>query len=260
MMKPRHASLLACGAVLALLLLPRPSALALDEASCEAGTEAIVADVSSHRISVDARFVGTELLVFGTTGCPGDVVVTVRGPRRQMVVREKTKVAGIWVNGRSVTFADAPVLYAVAATTPPGEILPAGVRQARSIGVDDLYLPVDRTPGDLDRFRGAMIHFQQLKQLYSDKLLPVTFIGRRLFRASIWFPASVPTGEYVADVYLIRGGAVIGAHSLALTVYRGGFEAKLYDFANDQPVLYGAGAVLAAVVVGWVVGMIFQRP
>ncbi|MBX6323133.1 MAG: TIGR02186 family protein [Rhodospirillaceae bacterium] len=236
-----------------------PSAAA-ESTECQAGGEAIVADLSTHTITVDARFAGAELLVFGTIGCPGDVVVTVRGPRRRMIVREKTKVAGIWVNGRSVSFNDVPVLYAIASTAPPERILPAAVRQARSIGVDALYLPVDRTPSDLDRFRGAMIDFQQGRAFYTRKPLPVEFIGRRLFRASIWLPASVPTGQYIADVYLVRDNAVIGAHSMALSVYRGGLEAKLYDFATERPALYGAAAVLAAVALGWAIGMLFKRP
>ncbi len=256
----RHAGRAASAAgALALALMAAAPAAAAD-AECQAGGEAIVADLSTHTIAVDARFAGTEVLVFGAIGCPGDVVVTVRGPRRQMTVREKTKLAGIWVNGRSVTFTDAPVLYAIAATSPPERILPAQVRQARSIGLDELYLPVDRTPDDLDRFRGAMIDFQQQRALYTKQPLPVDFIGHRLFRASIWFPASVPTGQYIADVYLVRDNAVIGAHSMALSVYRGGFEARMFDIANERPALYGAAAVLAAVAVGWVVGMLFQRP
>jgi uncharacterized protein (TIGR02186 family) len=245
-------------AIAALLLLVQPAAA--QEPACEAGGEAILADLSSHRVTVDARFVGTEVLAFGAIECPGDVIVTMRGPRRQIIVREKTKLAGIWVNGPSVTFADAPVLYAVASTAPLEKILPPIVRRARSIGADELYLPTDRTPDDLDRFRGAMIHFQQQRGLYTSEPLSVDFIGRKLFRASIWFPPSVPTGQYIADVYLVRDNVVIGAHSLALEVYRGGFEAKVYDIAHDQPALYGAAAVLAAVVVGWIVGMLFQRP
>jgi uncharacterized protein (TIGR02186 family) len=248
------------GAAIAVLTLMLVQPASAQEPACEAGGEAIMADLSPHRVTVDARFVGADILVFGAAECQGDVIVTVRGPRRQMTVREKTRFAGIWVNGRSVTFVDAPVLYAVASTGPLEKILPPTVRRARSIGIDELYLAADETPGDLEKFRGAMIHYQQQRGLYSEGLPQVHFIGRKLFRASIWFPPSVPTGQYIADVFLVRDNAVIGAHSLALDVYRGGFEARAYDIAHDQPALYGVGAVLAAVLVGWIVGMLFQRP
>jgi uncharacterized protein (TIGR02186 family) len=240
---------------------PPPESAAAEGKACEVRGDSILADLSTHTVTVDAKFAGTSLLVFGAIDCPGDVVITIRGPRRQMVVREKMKFAGIWVNGRSVTFFEAPVLYALAATAPLDRILPATVRQARSIGLDELPMPADSSdPEDLARFRSAMIDYQQKRLLYTDDPAPIEFIGGKLFHASFWFPASVPTGQYIADVYLIHDDAVIGAHSMALSVYRGGFEAKVFDFAHDDPALYGAAAVFLAAFVGWGVGTLFRRP
>jgi uncharacterized protein (TIGR02186 family) len=160
-----------------------------------------------------------------------------------------------------VRFADAPVLYAVASTSPVKDVLPAGVRQARAIGLDALPLAVERPDRpEVARFREAFIAAQQRKGLYSESELPIAITGQKLFRASIWFPPTVPPGQYIADVYLVRDGAVIGAHSMGLSVYRGGFEARLYDFAHEEPALYGAAAIIIAAAVGWIIGTMFRRP
>lgn len=231
------------------------------EAPCDVRGETILADLSTHTVTIDARFAGEAVLVFGAIECVGDIIVTLRGPRRSVVIREKEEVAGVWVHGTSVRFSDAPVLYAVASTAPVEGILPEGVRKARGIGLDALPLAVERPNApEVPRFREAFIAAQQQKGLYTKEELPIAITGRKLFRASIWLPPTVPPGQYIADVYLVRDGVVIGAHSMGLSVYRGGFEARLYDFAHEEPALYGAAAIVLAASVGWIIGTIFRRP
>jgi uncharacterized protein (TIGR02186 family) len=231
------------------------------EPPCDVRGETILADLSTHTVTIDARFAGEAVLIFGAIECVGDIIVTLRGPRRQVVIREKEEVAGIWVHGTSVRFSEAPVLYAVAATSPVENVLPEGVRHARAIGLDALPLLVERPDRpEVPRFREAFIAAQQKKGLYSDKALPIAITGQKLFRASIWFPATVPPGQYIADVYLVRDGAVIGAHSMGLSVYRGGFEARLFDFAHEEPALYGAASIIMAAAIGWIIGTMFARP
>lgn len=228
---------------------------------CDVRGDSILADLSTHTVTIDARFAGEAVLVFGAIECVGDIIVTLRGPRRSIVVREKEEVAGIWVHGASVRFSDAPVLYAVASTSPVEDVLPEGVRRARAIGLDALELAVEH-PGrpEVALFRAAFIAAQQEAGLYSASPLPIAITGQKLFRASIWLPPTVPPGQYIADVYLVRDSGVIGAHSMGLSVYRGGFEARLFDFAHEEPALYGAAAIVVAVLVGWVIGTMFRRP
>ena len=231
------------------------------ETPCDVRGDTILADLSTHTVTIDARFAGEAVLVFGAIECVGDIIVTLRGPRRQVVIREKEEVAGIWVHGASVRIADAPVLYAVASTAPVEEVLPEGVRQARAIGLDALPLARERSDRpEVARFRAAFIAAQQKKGLYTEKALPIAITGQKLFRASIWFPATVPPGQYIAEVYLVRDRAVIGSHSMGLAVYRGGFEARMFDFAHEEPALYGAAAIIMAAAVGWIIGTMFGRP
>src|SRR2546426_9410212 len=89
--------------------------------------EALAADLTSHLIAITTGFTGTSVVLFGATDGPGDVIVVVRGPEREITVRRKSRVAGIWVNTQEVTFANVPSFYAVAASRPVPDILSPGV-------------------------------------------------------------------------------------------------------------------------------------
>ena len=75
-------------------------------------------DVSQRHIEIRYSFTGAELLLFGAILYPGgrppepgtDIVVVLKGPLERIVLREKQKVAGIWMNVERVRFRSAPVL------------------------------------------------------------------------------------------------------------------------------------------------------
>ena len=86
----------------------------------------LVPDISARSIEIRYSFTGAQLLLFGAILYPGgrtptrplDVVVVLKGPVQPMVVREKQKIAGIWMNADSHRFVSAPSYYAVASNRP----------------------------------------------------------------------------------------------------------------------------------------------
>jgi hypothetical protein len=84
-----------------------------------AGAQTLTADLSSHVIGITTGFVGATLVLFGATERSGDIVAVVRGTPGDLVVRRKERIAGVWINGSSAVFHDAPSFYAIAATRPP---------------------------------------------------------------------------------------------------------------------------------------------
>ena len=69
----------------------------------------LVPEVSQHEVQVRQGFRGTELLLFGAILTPEgtragqdyDIVVVLKGPTRSIVLREKSRFAGIWEIGRA---------------------------------------------------------------------------------------------------------------------------------------------------------------
>lgn len=84
----------------------------------------LVPDVSQREVEIRYSFTGAELLLFGAIVYPdgrvprdrSDIVVVLKGPSQPVVMREKQKIAGVWVNAAATEFRTAPSFYAVATT------------------------------------------------------------------------------------------------------------------------------------------------
>ena len=231
----------------------------------QARAQELVADLSDHLIAIDSEFTGADLLVFGAIEGQGDIIVLVRGPRVPVVVREKAHIFGIWLNAASVTFNDVPAFYALASSRPPEEILDGDMRRLNEVGLDQIRL--DPEPGtriddvqDIADFREALVHLRQRNGLFVSEPGKVNFLGPRLFRTVIHFPAAVPVGRYTVDVILVRDGQVVQSFSPPLTVDKAGFGADLFDFAHDDAAIYGLLAVIGAGLAGFLGSLLFRRP
>ena len=239
------------GVLLVLLLICRGSA---------ARAEALVADLTSHLIAITTGFTGASVVLFGATDGPGDVIVAVRGPEREMTVRRKSRVAGIWVNTQQVTFVNLPSFYAVAASRPIADILSPAAAAFYRLGIANLKLAAS-TPAPsvvVDAFRTALERTQQEAGLYVERISKVDFLGERLFRATITFPSNVPTGTYLIEVFLVRDKDIVSGQTTPLVVSRVGVDAAVFEFSTRQPGFYGAIAVLTAVVAGWLASLPFR--
>jgi len=245
-----------------------PRRLALAVLSClglavvagPAQSDAVVADLSSHRIAINSGFTGTSVVLFGATDGPADVIAVVRGPEREMTVWRKGKVAGVWVNAESMTFTNVPSFYAVAASRPLDEVLSPGAAALYRIGTPNLKLE-SKPPlaGErVQRFAKALIEEQQRAGLIGTEIRKIAFLGERLFRVEIAFPANVPTGDYRVEVFLAKDRDVVGGQTTPLRVEKVGIDAEVSDFARREAAAYGAIAVLTAVVAGWLASLPFR--
>lgn len=247
---------LATVAVLALLL----GALRADG---DARANGLVADLSQHLIAITTAFVGTNVVLFGTSDGEGDIVVTVHGPRQDQMVRRKAEVGGIWINRSRLAFAQVPGYYAVAASGPLEEIARPDVLARHELGVEHLKLvPIDAAGleiSEIAAFQDALVRNKQRQSLYSSTPAPVNFIGERLFRTTLYFPANVPPGIYHVQVFELTDGEITGAQRSTLVISKVGVEADIYDFAQQRSALYGLLAVAMSVTLGWLAGVIFRR-
>lgn len=222
--------------------------------------EEVVADLSSHIIAINTGFTGASVVLFGATDGPADVVAVVRGPERDMTVWRKGKVAGIWVNAELVTFNNVPSFYAVASSRPLDTILSPSAATLYRIGTGNLKLNPGPTvaPDRAKRFGDALIVEQQHAGLFTPEAGKISFLGERLFRASLSFPGNVPTGTYLVEIFLVRDHDVVGGQTTPLVVSKVGVDAAVSDFAVRQSALYGAIAVLTAVMAGWLASLPFR--
>ena len=226
-----------------------------------ASSQSIVTDLSTREVAISTGFTGAELLLFGATEGLGDIVVTVVGPKRDEIIRRKERVAGIWVNGTSVTFENAPAYYRTAASKPLSEIAATEVLEKLQIGSSriDLSTRSSRGAETILEFRDAFIRSKKRQALYSEDISDIKITRGRLFRSTIPFPVNVPIGTYEVTVHLFKHGRLVSSEKTPLTVQKVGLEAQIYDFAHDHAAWYGLIAIAIALVAGWLAGVIFRR-
>ncbi len=230
-----------------------------------ARAQPLVADLSRHLIAITSGFAGTEVLLFGAIDGKGDLVIVVRGPEERVVVRRKDRVAGVWMNRDHIEFSGVPAYYAVASSRPLDEIARPSLLALHQIGVETIRVtPLSERPAEeIASFRDALIDTRIKEGLYGATPGKVRFLGNRLFRTTLRFPANVPTGpyqaQYKAEVFLIRDGELVSAETTPLFISKTGFQAEINYLARTQPALYGIAAIVIALIAGWIAAVVFRK-
>jgi uncharacterized protein (TIGR02186 family) len=245
-----------------LMLLTVPAAIGAAEPK-------LVPDVSQRAIEIRYSFTGAELLLFGAILYPGgrvptdqvDVAVVVKGPLQPILVREKQKVAGIWMNVESERFRSAPSFYAVASSRPLSRLVEERIAAIYELGVQNLQLSpgAGATPEERQRFESGLIDLQQRRQLYFEDPNGVEITEGVLYRARINIPARVPVGKYTAETFLIRDGQVIAAAVRDIRIEKLGFERFVATAAERWSFTYGLVAVMVSLFLGWAASALFRR-
>lgn len=236
-----------------------------------AAAPVLVPDVSTRDVRIAYSFTGAELLLFGAILYPGgrvprgdtpaEVVVVVKGPPESIMVREKEKVAGIWVNADRMRYRSAPSFYAIASARPIGRIVDDRTRAIYELGLDSLQLSpsAGTSAEDQARFATGFVDLRKRAGLYVEAPGAVEVTDDVLYRANITIPARVPVGRFTAETFLIRDGRVLAAAVREIDIRKSGFERFVAMAAEQASVLYGLAAVLLSVGFGWAAGALWRR-
>lgn len=238
-----------------------------------AAAEQLITAVSSDTVSIKSTFTGAEIVLFGTIERDAqtvarprgyDIVIVTRGPKQQIVVRRKSRLAGIWVNRESRLYVNAPSYLAILSSRPLTEIADPLVLSRFQLSLERLILMEPSTdaaaPAPQARiFHEALLRLMRQRAHYIEDPAGVTFLSPALFRANIPLPASVPVGEYRAEVYLFGDGALLAHAAKEISIRKTGVEQLVSLLAAELPLLYGLAAVALAIFSGWLAGIIFRR-
>ena len=235
---------------------------------CGARDPILVPEVSQHEIQVRQGFTGAELLLFGAilnpdgirAGRDYDIVVVMKGPTRAITLREKAKVAGIWINADSTEFRSVPSFFAVASTRPIARIVDEKTAAIYELGLPWLQLsPIGAIePEEQARFARGLVDLMSRGGLYKQEEGTVTVSEQVLYQARISLPSSVQTGTYTAETFAISRGRVVASAVSRVEVRKRGFEGAVARFSEDYSLLYGLLAVAISVFMGWIAGRAFS--
>lgn len=227
----------------------------------------LVPEVSQHEVQVRQGFRGTELLLFGAIMTPDgtragqdyDIVVVLKGPTRSIILREKQRIAGIWVNAASTEFRSAPTFFAVASSKPINRIVDDKTAAIYELGLPWLQLsPIGAyNPKEQARFSAGLVDLMQREQLYKDDSKGVKVSEQVLYQARIKLPSSVQTGTYTAETFAITKGRVVASAIARVEVKKQGFERGVAEYAQYNGFFYGLLAVALSIAMGFVAGRLF---
>lgn len=229
----------------------------------------LVPAVSQSRIEVRQGFTGARLLLYGAVIDPAgagqradyDIVVVLKGPTEAVRIREKERIAGIWMNAGSSDFRSAPAFFAVASSRPVGEIVDERTAAIYELGTEFIQLSPSGQidPEEQARFAEGLVALRRQQGLYQENPGGVNIAEKVLYQARIDLPSNVTTGRYTAETFAIARGRVLASATARIEVVKAGLEGQVVTAAQRWSFLYGLGAIALSLGMGWLAGRVFAR-
>jgi uncharacterized protein (TIGR02186 family) len=247
-------------------------ALAAMLTALPARAERLIVSVSNHRVTVTPNYSGEELVLFGSVEKDAntppnrayDLVVTVSGPRADMVTRRKERKFGIWINTDSRQFLQVPTYLAIFSNRPIDAIASPEVQRRQQLGINNVVLTqrvgtdyADVVPND--PFRSAFVRLRAQHGLYRESSSAVTFLTPTLFRTGIPLPAEVPIGTYTVEIKLFADGQLVTRTDTAFEIVKVGFEQFVATASRQNGFVYGLATVAMALMTGWMASIVFRK-
>jgi uncharacterized protein (TIGR02186 family) len=226
----------------------------------------LVPEVSQSRIEVRQGFTGANLLLYGAVIAPRgardqyDIVVVLKGPTEAVRIREKDRIAGIWMNAADTDFRSAPSFFAVASSRPVAEIVDERTAAIYELGTDFIQLsPSGQIDPEEQAFARGLVELRRRQGLYQQNPKGVRISEGVLYQARIDLPSNVTTGRYTAETFAISRGRVLASATARIEVEKVGLEGRVVAAAQRWSFLYGLGAIALSLAMGWVAGRLFAR-
>ncbi|MEL6317772.1 MAG: TIGR02186 family protein [Pseudomonadota bacterium] len=258
------------GAAIAALAGPAARPAAAEPATRLPLEERLLTGSAQDEVPITATFSGSEIFVYGAIARnrflaadepPPDLAIVVQGPTAPVLVRKKSRVAGVFMNTETVRIAEAPSFYAVASTKPLNEMLRSDQDLVHRISLDRAVLiaGLPYSSADPEAFRRALIRLRRRAGLYRLHPNRVTLTAGTLFQAKVRLPADIHEGDYKIRVFLARENRVIDRATRTLPVAKQGLERVIFTAAQDRPLVYGVLTLLVGLLAGWGASELFRR-
>lgn len=245
------------------------AALAVLAGAQAARAQGVVFGSSDPIVSIHSNFSGATITFFGNiepsiegepAKGPFDVVLVVRGPLMDRVVRRKSRQFGIMLNADYALYRSLPSFYRVLSSRPLEDMIDPEAIGDRIVTIED---QVDRalaaSTGNVAMFDRELTRLMERAELFRTDGRAIAFLSPTFFATRVALPANVPNGRFLAQVFVIKNGEIVAEHSQSFFVEKTGFERFLGESARRQPVLYGIASVLLALLTGWLGGVVFRR-
>lgn len=219
-------------------------------------------NLAKDSIDITTGFSGEYLEVFGLKPeGDGELVVVVKGPDIDVLVRRKDNVMGGWINRSSLVFENVSSFHRVAATDDPKVIASLDVLDKHEISLENSRF-MTREAVDMqtfDAFKAGLIREKIAADVFAEGWQSLDLLNDKFFRASFYFPDNLEFGDYLVEALYFEDGELLQRATKSLRVEQVGMSAKIQAFSRDIPWLYGVLCVFLALYTGWFSHKLRQR-
>ena len=254
-------------------LRPASAQEAAAPAPAEKPVEEIQIGISTDLVPLTSDFSGTQIAVFGTIENADRIaqvlneyaiVVVVRGPLQDLVVRRKERVFGVWINRAARIYRNVPSFYALVANRGLEAVASEEKLRELELGIQNIKFNLYSAGAETfivpePTFSGSVRQIRMERSLFTEAFDRVDLLGSTLFRATVEIPPDVPVGRHSVTAYLFRNGEFITSKTGSFRVEKVGLEKLIYTLAHAYGLWYGVIAVLVALATGWIGSVLFSR-
>jgi len=232
----------------------------------QAAGQGVVLANSDPLVAIHSNFTGQSVTLFGNIeaggivdpDAPRDVIVIVRGPASDRIVRVQERRFGIMLNTAYAVYRRLPGYFAVLSSRPIENIAEAEVLADPRLSLTGIANQAMER-GNAARFTPELIRLMVTSGLFTHSPRGVSFLSPTTFAARVALPAAVPNGTFVAHALVVQNGEITAQATTRFIVRTEGFERFLANAARNHPFLYGLAATAIAIATGWIGGVLFRR-
>jgi len=224
-------------------------------------TDASDMNISPASLKIGLLFSGCEVSISGSVLSGRDVVIEIIGPEEKGKFKIKDKIGPFWMSRKMVEIKQAPSFYVL--------LLPqsnrfAGDLAIPGIGIASLKKSISILPAELpgDEVFDLFVRLKRSEKLYGGPFGAIhyseTAKGTKRFSVKCRLPSSIAQGEYQVLTTIIHSGIVEDKRVGNIQVQETGIAKAIHELAYRHSLAYGILAVIIALLVGTVMGVVFK--
>jgi hypothetical protein len=227
-------------------------------------------DCSPNLIKVRAFFHGAWVNIHGTCPSGTKVVVEVVGEDEKEILMKMGRRGPLWMNVAEVHIEGVPNLYLLlghsetSLATPSNEV---DFRDGKNGDYGRLLQRARISESHADEAEKVKLFDEFVSLKESESLYGILPNAIKVeprgdgeyFEGRFWLPPRVYAGDYEVRPLLVTGNEIYQGSSTKIRVVRVGLPAILSSLALRQPALYGILAVVVAMAMGLLMGVVFRR-
>ncbi len=229
-------------------------------------TSAAALSVQPDQVKAGLFFNGETVTITGQRAMGQPLLLLVIGPQRNQQIAPLGKHNGIWLEEDAHTLPHAPQFLAVANSQLLAELVTLFSDSLTTAGLNSIleYLPLtgranrDAAPTDKPNWHHAYASLLEQRSLLLTEIALDDDPVSGAFSTKVRLPSNAPPGHYqVVALTRADGQPLVVTTGFLLT--KSGVVSRLALAALNQPVVYGISALLFALLVGWVIGVLLNR-